>query len=447
MTDTLSAPAPVEPLSGDAANGQTAASSDLPAHDVVDLGLAAEGKRRIEWAEREMPVLRLIRERFERERPLEGLRVGACLHVTTETANLMRTLKDGGADVVLCASNPLSTQDETAAALVDEYGISVFAIRGEDNDTYYQHIEAAVDHKPHITMDDGADVIGVLHSARREQLGDVIAGTEETTTGVIRLKALERDGKLGFPVVAVNEARTKHLFDNRYGTGQSTVDGIIRATNVLFAGKRFVVAGYGWVGRGVAMRAKGMGAHVIVTEVDPMRALEAAMDGFEVMPMEQAASVGDIFCTATGDKNVVARAHMEQMKDGAILCNTGHFNVEIEIGALRSLATEVREARTFVEEFTLADGRRLYLLGDGRLINLAAAEGHPAIVMDMSFANQALSAEYVVQNAASLEKKVYVVPKEIDEEIARLKLATMGIEIDTLTEEQARYLASWDEGT
>ena len=416
-------------------------------HDVKDLSLAADGVRRIAWADRQMPVLAAIRERFAAEQPLAGYRIAACLHVTTETANLMRTLKEGGADVVLCASNPLSTQDETAAALVDEYGISVFAIRGEDNDTYYQHIEAAVDHKPHLTMDDGADVIGVLHSARREQLGDVIAGTEETTTGVIRLKALERDGKLGFPVVAVNEARTKHLFDNRYGTGQSTVDGIIRATNVLFAGKRFVVAGYGWVGRGVAMRAKGMGAHVIVTEVDPMRALEAAMDGFEVMPMEQAASVGDIFCTATGDKNVVARAHMEQMKDGAILCNTGHFNVEIEIGALRSLATEVREARTFVEEFTLADGRRLYLLGDGRLINLAAAEGHPAIVMDMSFANQALSAEYVVQNAASLEKKVYVVPKEIDEEIARLKLATMGIEIDTLTEEQARYLASWDEGT
>jgi adenosylhomocysteinase len=348
---------------------------------------------------------------------------------------------------VLCASNPLSTQDDTAAALVDEYDVSVFAIKGEDNDTYYQHIEAAVDHKPHITMDDGADVIGVLHSARREQLGDVIAGTEETTTGVIRLKALERDGKLGFPVVAVNEARTKHLFDNRYGTGQSTVDGIIRATNVLFAGKRFVIAGYGWVGRGVAMRAKGMGAHVIVTEVDPMRALEAAMDGFEIMPMEQAAAVGDIFCTATGDKHVVTGAHMERMKDGSILCNTGHFNVEIEIGALRELASDVREAREFVEEFTLADGRRIYLIADGRLVNLAAAEGHPAIVMDMSFANQALSAEYVVQNAASLEKKVYVVPKEIDDEIARLKLATMGIDIDSLTEEQAKYLASWDEGT
>jgi adenosylhomocysteinase len=416
-------------------------------YDVKDLALAADGVRRIEWADRQMPVLAAIRERFETEKPLDGYRIAACLHVTTETANLMRTLKAGGADVVLCASNPLSTQDETAAALVDEYDISTFAIKGEDNDTYYQHIEAAVDHKPHITMDDGADVIGVLHSARREQLGDVIAGTEETTTGVIRLKALERDGKLGFPVVAVNEARTKHLFDNRYGTGQSTVDGIIRATNVLFAGKRFVVAGYGWVGRGVAMRAKGMGAHVIVTEVDAMRALEAAMDGFEIMPMEQAAAIGDIFCTATGDKHVIAKSHLERMQDGAILCNTGHFNVEIEIAALRSLASESRVAREFVEEFTLADGRRLYLIADGRLVNLAAAEGHPAIVMDMSFANQALSAEYVVQNAASLEKKVYVVPKDIDDEIARLKLATMGIDIDQLTEEQAKYLASWDEGT
>ena len=416
-------------------------------YDVKDLALASEGVRRIEWADRQMPVLAAIRERFEAEQPLAGYRIAACLHVTTETANLMRTLQAGGADVVLCASNPLSTQDDVAAALVDEYGISTFAIKGEDNDSYYQHIEAAVDHKPHITMDDGADVIGVLHSARREQLGDVIAGTEETTTGVIRLKALERDGKLGFPVIAVNEARTKHLFDNRYGTGQSTIDGIIRATNVLIAGKRFVVAGYGWVGRGVAMRAKGLGAHVIVTEVDPMPALEAAMDGFEVLSMEKAAAIGDVFCTATGDKNVIARSHMELMKDGAILCNTGHFNVEIEISALRELAAESREAREFVEEFTMADGRRLYLLGEGRLINLAAAEGHPAIVMDMSFANQALSAEYVVQNAASLEKKVYVVPKDIDDEIARLKLATMGIEIDQLTEEQAKYLASWDEGT
>jgi adenosylhomocysteinase len=416
-------------------------------YDVKDLALASEGVRRIEWADRQMPVLQAIRERFEQEQPLAGLRVSACLHVTTETANLARTLKAGGADVVLCASNPLSTQDDVAAALVEEFGVAVFAIKGEDNDTYYRHIEAAVDHRPHLTMDDGADVIGVLHSHRREQLGDVIAGTEETTTGVIRLRALEREGKLGFPVIAVNEARTKHLFDNRYGTGQSTIDGIIRATNVLLAGRRFVVAGYGWVGRGVALRARGMGAHVIVTEVDSIRALEAAMDGFEVMPMEQAAVIGDIFCTATGDKSVVTRAHMERMKDGAILSNTGHFNVEIEIPALRDLAVETRAAREFVDEFTLADGRRLYLLGDGRLINLAAAEGHPATVMDMSFANQALSAEWVVANGATLERKVYDVPREIDEEIARLKLATMGIAIDVLTEEQAKYLASWDEGT
>jgi adenosylhomocysteinase len=416
-------------------------------NDVKDLALAPEGVRRIEWADRQMPVLRAIRDRFEREQPLAGYRVSACLHVTTETANLMRTLKAGGADVVLCASNPLSTQDDVAAALVDEYDISTFAIKGEDNDTYYSHIEAAVDHRPHITMDDGADVIGVLHSHRREQLGDVIAGTEETTTGVIRLKALERDGKLGFPVVAVNEARTKHLFDNRYGTGQSTIDGIIRATNVLLAGRALVVAGYGWCGRGVAMRAKGMGAHVIVTEVDAMKAIEAVMDGFQVMPMDQAARVGDIFVTATGDKSVIAKQHFELMKDGAILANTGHFNVEIEIPALRALATSTRQAREFVEEFVLADGRRVYLLADGRLVNLSAAEGHPAQVMDMSFANQALSAEWVIQNAASLERTVYVVPKEIDDEIARLKLATMGVDIDQLTEEQAKYLASWDEGT
>jgi adenosylhomocysteinase len=416
-------------------------------YDVKDLALAAEGVRRIEWADRQMPVVAAIRERFEREQPLSGLRVSACLHVTTETANLARTLKAGGADVVLCASNPLSTQDDVAAALVEQYDIAVFAIKGEDNDTYYRHIEAAVDHRPHLTMDDGADVIGVLHSARREQLGDVIAGTEETTTGVIRLKALEREGKLGFPVIAVNEAQTKHMFDNRYGTGQSTIDGIIRATNVLLAGGRFVVAGYGWVGRGVAQRARGMGAHVIVTEVDPIRALEAAMDGFEVLPMEKAAEVGDIFCTATGDKNVIGRTHFERMKDGAILANTGHFNVEIEIPALRDLAVETREARAQVDEYTLADGRRVYLIADGRLVNLAAAEGHPAIVMDMSFANQALSAEWVVANGASLERRVYDVPKAIDDEIARLKLETMAIEIDTLTEEQARYLASWDEGT
>ncbi len=412
-----------------------------------DLALATEGVRRIEWADRQMPVLAAIRERFARERPLSGLRVSACLHVTTETANLARTLRAGGADVVLCASNPLTTQDDVAAALVEEHGIAVFAINGEDNDTYYRHIEAAVDHRPHLTMDDGADVIGVLHSARREQLGDVIAGTEETTTGVIRLKALEREGKLGFPVIAVNEALTKHLFDNRYGTGQSTIDGIIRATNVLLAGGRFVVAGYGWVGRGVAQRARGMGAHVLVTEVDPVRALEAAMDGFEVLPMDRAAVLGDVFCTATGDKNVIGRTHFERMKDGAILANTGHFNVEIEIGALRDLAVETREARALVDEFTMADGRRLYLIADGRLVNLAAAEGHPALVMDMSFANQALSAEWVVANGATLERRVYDVPREIDQEIARLKLATMGLEIDELTTEQADYLASWNEGT
>jgi adenosylhomocysteinase len=416
-------------------------------YDVKDLSLAPEGVRRIAWADRQMPVLAAIRDRFEREQPLSGYRIAACLHVTTETANLMRTLKAGGADVVLCASNPLSTQDDVAAALVDEYDIAVFAIKGEDNDTYYAHIEAAVDHKPQLTMDDGADVIGVLHSARREQLGDIIAGTEETTTGVIRLKALEQDGALGFPIIAVNEAKTKHLFDNRYGTGQSTIDGIIRATNVLLAGKRFVVAGYGWVGRGVASRARGMGSHVIVTEVDPLRALEAQMDGYEVLPMERAAEVGDIFCTATGDKSVLTGEQFSRMKDGAILANTGHFDVEIDKPALRSLATETREARQFVEEFTLADGRRLYLIADGRLVNLAAAEGHPALVMDMSFANQALAAEFAIANAATLERKVYPVPDEIDREIARLKLDTMGIEIDVLTEEQARYLASWNEGT
>jgi adenosylhomocysteinase len=416
-------------------------------YDVKDLALAGEGKRRIEWADRQMPVLAAIRERFEQEQPLAGYRIAACLHVTTETANLMRTLKAGGADVVLCASNPLSTQDDVAAALVEEYDISTFAIKGEDHETYYSHIEAAVDHKPHFTMDDGADVISVLHSNRREQLGDIIAGTEETTTGVIRLKALEAEGKLGFPIIAVNEAMTKHMFDNRYGTGQSTVDGIVRATNVLLAGKKFVVGGYGWVGRGVASRARGMGALVIVTEVDPMRALEAVMDGFEVMPMAKAAEVGDIFCTATGDKNVIAEEHYHLMKDGAILSNTGHFNVEIEIPALKKLASEHRQAREFVEEFTMEDGRRIYLIADGRLVNLSAAEGHPALVMDMSFANQALGLEYAVQHAGDLERKVYPVPSVIDKEIARLKLETMGIDIDQLTEEQAKYLASWDEGT
>ena len=416
-------------------------------HDVKDLALAEEGLNRIEWADRQMPVLAAIRDRFEHEQPLAGYRISACLHVTSETANLMRALKAGGADVVLCASNPLSTQDDVAASLVEHYEISVFAIKGEDNDTYYQHIEAAVDHKPQLTMDDGADVIGVLHSHRREQLGDIVGGTEETTTGVIRLRALERDGALGFPVVAVNDAKTKHFFDNRYGTGQSTIDGIVRATNILLAGRKFVVAGYGWCGRGVAMRAKGMGAHVIVTEVDPLRALEAAMDGFEVLPMERAAEIGDLFVTATGDKSVINRSHMERMKDGAVLANTGHFNVEIDIPALRGLATDTRTLRQFVDEFRLEDGRRIYLVADGRLVNLAAAEGHPAQVMDMSFANQALSAEYMVANATSLERRVYPVPEEIDKEIARLKLATMGIAIDELTEEQAKYLASWDEGT
>jgi adenosylhomocysteinase len=422
-------------------------ATTAPSHDVKDLGLAPAGVTRIEWADRQMPVLTAIRERFEHERPLDGIRISACLHVTTETANLARTLKAGGADVVLCASNPLSTQDDVAAALVAEYGIPVFAIRGEDDQTYYSHISAAVDHRPQLTMDDGADVIGVLHKDRRDQLGEILGGTEETTTGVIRLKALEAEGQLAFPIIAVNEADTKHLFDNRYGTGQSTIDGIIRATNFLLAGRRFVVSGYGWTGRGVAMRARGMGAHVIVTEVDPVRALEALMDGYEVMPIERAAEVGDVFCTATGDKNVIARSAIERLKDGAILANTGHFNVEIEIAALRELAVSTREARPDVEEFEFADGRKVYLIAEGRLVNLATAEGHPAAVMDMSFANQALSAEHVVAHASELEPRVYVVPEEIDREIARLKLESMGAEIDQLTEEQARYLASWDEGT
>jgi adenosylhomocysteinase len=416
-------------------------------YDVKDLALADDGVRRIEWADRQMPVLAAIRERFERERPLAGYRVSACLHVTTETANLMRTLKAGGADIVLCASNPLSTQDETAAALVDRYEIPTFAIKGEDEDTYYSHITAAVDHRPQLTMDDGADVIGVLHSSRREALADVVGGTEETTTGVIRLKALEAEGRLEFPVIAVNEANTKHLFDNRYGTGQSTIDGLIRATNLLLAGSKLVVAGYGWCGRGVALRAKGMGAHVIVTEVDPLRALEAVMDGYEVLPMEEAAKEADVIITATGNKHVLRGEHYPLLKDGAIVANTGHFNVEIDIPPLRTSAKETHEARPLVEGFTFDDGRTVYLLADGRLLNLASAEGHPAAVMDMSFANQALSAEFVVKNADTLERKVYVVPEDIDREIARLKLETLGVDIDALTEEQARYLASWDEGT
>jgi adenosylhomocysteinase len=422
-------------------------ATTAPSHDVKDLALAPLGVKRIEWADRQMPVLRSIADRFALERPLQGVRVAACLHVTSETANLMRTLKAGGADVVLCASNPLSTQDDVAAALVSEYGIRTFAIKGEDESTYYSHIEAACDHHPQVTMDDGADVIGVLHGKRQDQLSELIAGTEETTTGVIRLKALEAEGRLAFPVIAVNEAKTKHLFDNRYGTGQSTIDGVIRATNLLLAGRKLVVSGYGWCGRGVASRAKGLGAHVIVTEVDPLRALEAVMDGFEVLPMEEAAAEGDVFITATGDKHVLRREHFEVMKDGAVLANTGHFNVEIDIPALTELAGASEQARPFVQSFTLGDGRTLHLLADGRLVNLSAAEGHPASVMDMSFANQALSAEYAVANAETLEPRVYVVPEEIDREIARLKLETMQVRIDTLTPEQERYLASWDEGT
>jgi adenosylhomocysteinase len=394
-----------------------------------------------------MPVLRGIRERFAVERPLANVRIAACLHVTSETANLVRTLREGGAEVALCASNPLSTQDDVAAALVVEHGVTVCAIRGEDDDTYYRHINTVVDIRPQIAMDDGADVIGVLHATRRELLDAVIAGTEETTTGVIRLRAMEADGVLGFPVIAVNEAQTKHLFDNRYGTGQSTVDGIIRATNVLLAGRTFIVAGYGWCGRGLAERARGLGANVVVLEVDPLRALQAAMDGFRVSTMAEAAPIGDIFCTATGDKDVIRGEHFDRMKDGAIVANTGHFNVEIDLQALRERATSSSEPRPFVEQFVLGNGRTINLLADGRLVNLSAAEGHPASVMDMSFANQALSVEYAVRNADTLEKRVYVVPPAIDEEIARLKLAAMGIEIDVLTDEQRRYLSSWTEGT
>ncbi len=416
-------------------------------HDVQDLGLAAEGRRRIEWADRDMPVLRAIRERFAREQPLAGIRIAACLHVTTETANLMRTLQAGGATVALCASNPLSTQDDAAAALVVEHGISCFAIKGEDSETYYRHINQAVDVRPQITMDDGADVVGILHAARREDLSGVLAGTEETTTGVIRLRAMEADGVLGFPVIAVNEAQTKHLFDNRYGTGQSTLDGVLRATNMLIAGSTVVIAGYGWCGRGLAERARGHGAHVVVVEVDPLRALQAVMDGFRVMPIAEAAAIADIICTATGSKHVLRREHFEVMKDGAIIANTGHFNVEIDIPALAELAVSTSAPRPLVEQFALRDGRTVNLLAEGRLVNLSAAEGHPASVMDMSFANQALAVEFAVRNADRLERRVYVVPEEIDREIARLKLAALGVACDVLTEEQARYLASWTEGT
>ncbi|HMN60929.1 MAG TPA: adenosylhomocysteinase [Anaerolinea sp.] len=416
-------------------------------YDIKDARLAEGGRLRIDWADREMPVLRAIRERFAKERPLEGLRVSACLHVTTETAGLMRTLQAGGADVVLTASNPLSTQDDVAAALVNVYEIPTFAIKGEDNVTYYKHLRAALDHKPHMTMDDGADLVSTLHKERRELLGDIVGGTEETTTGVIRLRAMAADKALNFPIIAVNDAMTKHFFDNRYGTGQSTLDGIIRATNILLAGKNFVVAGYGWCGRGLASRARGMGAIVIVTEVDPLKALEAVMDGYQVMPMEEAAKIGDIFCTLTGDLNVIDRSHFEVMKDGAIVSNSGHFNVEINIPALTELSTSKRIVRPFVEEYVLQDGRRIFLLGEGRLINLASAEGHPASVMDMSFANQALSAEYMLKNHDKLESRVYSVPDEIDKDIARLKLQAMGVIIDKLTPEQVHYLNSWEEGT
>ena len=416
-------------------------------YDVADLSLAEPGQARIEWADSHMPVLRQIRERFERERPLEGLTLGACLHVTTETANLARTLKAGGADVGLCASNPLSTQDETAAALVDRYDIEVFAIHGEDNETYYRHIDQVCDKRPQLTMDDGADVIGVLHSRRTDQLGDIIGGTEETTTGVIRLRALEKEGRLGFPIVAVNEASTKHLFDNRYGTGQSTLDGIIRATNILLAGRKVVVIGYGWCGRGVALRARGAGAHVVVCEVDPLRALEAVMDGYEVMPGVEAARVGDVFISVTGNRDAIGGAHFEQMKDGAIVCNSGHFDVEVNKGDLDRITRAKRTVRPNVEEHLTEDGRRINLLADGRLVNLAAAEGHPAAVMDMSFANQALCAEHMAKNGGSLERKVYGVPEDIDEEIARLKLESLGVRIDQLTNLQVTYLASWDQGT
>lgn len=416
-------------------------------HDVKDMSLARKGKLRIEWAAHEMPVLKSITERFRKERPLRGIRVAACLHVTTETASLMETLKAGGAEIALCASNPLSTQDDAAASLVKNSGISVFAIKGEDTKTYYKHIKDALSLKPQITMDDGADVVSTLHRDARHLLKGVIGGTEETTTGVIRLKAMAADGALAYPIIAVNDAHTKHLFDNRYGTGQSTMDGIIRATNRLIAGSVFVVCGYGWCGRGTAMRAKGHGARVIITEVDPLRALEATMDGYELMPIGDAARIGDIFVTATGDINVISKSCFPKMKDGAIVCNTGHFNVEVDIQSLKKMSKARRIIRDYVEEFTLRNGKRVYLLGEGRLINLAAAEGHPSAVMDMSFANQALCAEYMVRNARKLGKKVYSVPEKIDKEIARLKLKAMGIKIDTLTPEQKNYLKSWEMGT
>ncbi|MCB0165340.1 MAG: adenosylhomocysteinase [Anaerolineae bacterium] len=415
--------------------------------DVKDLNLAEQGRWRIEWALKEMPVMRSLMDRFHNERPLDGVKMSGCLHITTETANLARALQMAGADIVLTASNPLSTQDDTAAALVSVYEIPTFAIKGEDNETYYQHLNAALDHRPNLTMDDGADLVSMLHTERTNQIPDIIGSTEETTTGIIRLRAMAAEGALKFPVIAVNDADTKHLFDNRYGTGQSTLDGIIRATNILIAGKVFVVGGYGWCSRGIAMRARGLGANVIVTEVEPMKALEAVMDGFRVMPMMEAAPQADFICSATGNKHVIDKHHLDVMKDGCCISNSGHFNVEINIPALEEMAVDKRHPRTFVDEYQLADGRNIRLLGEGRLVNLAAAEGHPAAVMDMSFANQAMSAVYVFQNGKDLENKVYRVPKEIDEEIARFKLESMGVMIDMLTPEQEKYLNSWQEGT
>jgi len=416
--------------------------------DIKDKALAPKGKLRIEWADRDMPVLAQVRERFGKEAPLQGLKMSACLHVTAETANLIRTLKAGGAEVVLCASNPLSTQDDVAASLVIDYGVPVFAIKGEDNEVYYRHIHDALKHSPQITMDDGADLVSIIHKEYQNLIPQIIGSMEETTTGVIRLKAMERDGALKLPVIAVNDAATKNLFDNRYGTGQSTIDGIIRATDVLLAGRNVVAAGYGWCGKGFAMRARGMGANVIITEVDPIKAIEAVMDGFRVMPMEEAAKIGDVFCTLTGDVNVLDVEHFKLMKDGAIVCNSGHFNVEINIPGLKKLAKQVNpQVRNFVDEYVLSDGRRIYLLAEGRLINLAAAEGHPASVMDMSFSTQALASEYCIKNKGKLKAKVYYVPQEIEDWVARLKLKSMGIAIDNLTEEQKKYLTSWEEGT
>ncbi len=416
-------------------------------HDVKNLALADQGRKRIEWANQSMPVLESIRKEFLKTQPLKGIRVAACLHVTTETANLMITLRDGGADIALCASNPLSTQDDVAAALAAHYNISTFAIKGEGNDSYYSHILAAIDHKPQMTMDDGCDLVTLLHTKRKDALDGVLCGTEETTTGVVRLHAMQKDGMLKYPIIAVNDALTKHLFDNRYGTGQSTIDGVVRATNVLLAGSKFVVAGFGWCGRGLAQRARGMGADVIVTEIDPTKALEAVMDGYRVMPMEEAAKIGDIFVTVTGNKDVLRKEHFGLMKNNAIVANSGHFNVEIDIPALATLSSKQRQVREFVDEYTLGNGRKVNVLGEGRLINLAAAEGHPASVMDMSFANQALSAEYLVKNYKTMEKKVYSVPEELDKRVAKLKLEAMGVGIDTLTPEQTEYLAGWSEGT